>query len=127
MSAFVISDKTMHRCVSAFSENKASEDCDEIGRNLFKMNNDAVESRYQDRHPDTFYDPEKYRYRVMFPDKLNQVKALHCLRYQCSEGDVPECDLYKELESKIREIESRIVHSLPEYEALPWDFEEVTA
>jgi hypothetical protein len=46
---------------------------------------------------------------------------MHCLRYQCSEGDVPKKSLYRWLSRAIHHYESKIVSELQEYEDAKWD------
>ena len=54
-------------------------------------------------------------------DKIQLVKALQCLHYQCSEGNVPETKGYKELENVIREVVMSIIYSMPEYDQAEWE------
>ncbi len=107
MSAFLVSDRCMHRCVSLITnylqtgggatfggETAVShEGMDRIGRQLYAMNARAVNHRYNedDKPPGYAYSP----FHENDPDIVKH-KALRCLLYQCSEGDVPESDLFKE-------------------------------
>lgn len=50
-----------------------------------------------------------------------RIKAIHCLGYQCCEGDVPQRDLYKALDLVGKEISDLIVKALPEYGDEPWN------
>jgi hypothetical protein len=45
---------------------------------------------------------------------VEQFKAIHCLLYQCSEGNVPNSPVYDELNRVANELAQRIVQDLPE-------------
>ena len=158
MSAFVIDDKTMARCVRticaygqcgpivrggfACIDTRADDAMTRIGRKLFAMNIVAVEERYPDCRSDksgmpgpcdedgnstamavaaAFTLPAGTRRAPMRLAALcDGYKALRCLRYQCSEGDIPMTDLFAELERAMGEIAEEIVQGLPEYEAASW-------
>ena len=111
-----------------------------IGRLLFTMNIEAVYQRY----PDTQDAPENmpgpigddgrstalsmaanYRYTFRLADAgahslVQGYKSLTCPRYQCSEGDVPESDLFKALNDAIGEVAGAYIESRPEYETAAW-------
>lgn len=114
-----------------------------IGRRLFALNIVACEERYPDckRNPDSlpgpcdtegrstaletaasfFVNAPRFRPVPMSQEPLVAgYKAMTCLRYQCSEGNVPDTALFKELARAIGEIACAIVEALPEYEAAPW-------
>ena len=44
-------------------------------------------------------------------------RALH---YQCSEGNVPEHELYKRLEKAVNHLRYEIISNLPEYREAQW-------
>jgi hypothetical protein len=141
MSAFIVSDETMHRVVQAMDLYAPSPDYltkdDEantmVGRMLFSMNNDAIRERYQDRYPDMFCDPQDYVYQPVEATTGELYRAVACFTYQCAEGSVPESELYKLVEMVERQLAGVItsdpVHSLTRSENamrmtenLPWDF-----
>lgn len=129
MSAYVVSENTMHRVVRAIEKNRqwfagvpvssaTTRSADAIGAALFAMNIDAVRQRYpRDPEPESF----AYRYENHVNSAVVEFKAIQCLLYQCSEGNVPETPLYRELESVALTVASKIIHSLPEYDAADWD------
>jgi hypothetical protein len=149
MSAFVVDTGTMNRCVRTLCAKgrygqvirnfagiatDAPNAATEIGRRLFTLNIEAVTQRYPDCEdkpedlPGTdgcaSY-PATYRYRgSRIPPTSREmvagIKALQCLRYQCSEGNVPETPLYREMVTTIGELCENIVETMPEYEAAPW-------
>ena len=51
---------------------------------------------------------------------MEQFKAIHCLLYQCCEGNVPNSPLYDELNHAAGELAHRIVQDLPEYDKASW-------
>jgi len=127
----------MQRCVSAMQKpNLACEDADQLGRDLYELNRQAVQCRYPQDAPDEVPGaviPDGWKWRVTsvlhnghgIPEDrataCDWLKALHCLSYQCSEGDVPESPLYQQIDRRIRQIEAHLACSLPEYDAAPWD------
>src|SRR5258708_25803522 len=128
MSAFIVSDGTMDLVVSAIlkvHERGAWEGIltasptagDEIGAKLYAMNHEAVRQRYDEREPFEPYSWQPAGYR----QPVRWYKAIQCLRYQCSEGDVPETPLYAALTDLERHIAGNIVAQMPADEAAPWD------
>ena len=107
-----------------------------IGRLLFTLNVEAVTQRYVDGREDDMdlpgptdcrSFPESYSYVVRhrpFVERQTRLvagyKALRCLLYQCSEGDVPKTPLFKELQAAAAEVAHEIVSSLPQYEEAAW-------
>jgi hypothetical protein len=51
---------------------------------------------------------------------VEQFKAIYCLLYQCSEGDVTKSPLYDELNHAAAELAQRIVQDLPDYDKASW-------
>jgi len=132
MSAFIVSPETMQRCVSALHHrHDPCAQADQLGRELFKLNAQAVAHRYG--KCDEIPEESDWTWRVDCPslyydcpDDLgiacDQLKALHCLRYQLTEGDeVPATSLYGQIKRRIQELEGHIVTRLPEYKAAAWD------
>ena len=144
MSAFVIDTNTMDRCVrtimgngryGTFCNTFGTGSAEWIGRQLFEMNIEAVMQRYPDCRdtPDnmpgwqgcetmaeTYQAPRLASGRLMRPALCDGYKALTCLRYQCSEGNVTETVLYKKLCECIADVANEIVTGLPEYDAAVW-------
>jgi hypothetical protein len=102
MSAFIVSTKTMQRAVTAlvhvhdFSPKQA----DALGARLWRLNADAIRQRYPDckemledaaqtdrQAPSFFWRASRPRTRDA---QCVVLKALFCLGYQCSEGDIDE-------------------------------------
>jgi hypothetical protein len=108
----------MHRAVSAMLGDRldSSEAADDLGRRLYALNQDALRQRYGG----AVLTPA-YRYRATTATRIQQLKALHCLIYQCAEGDVPETVLFAEMQARAAALEHAIIHELPEYQAAEWD------
>lgn len=129
MSAFIVSDETMHRVVNVILSNTTSfgniwtEDKDagtRIGQLLFKLNALAVNDRYNEaeKAPDYHF---REGYLLIQCDLVSAYKSLQCLLYQCAEGDIPEMKLFKELENLSHRLAHKIVSDLPAYSAADWD------
>ena len=117
MSAFMVSARTMHRAVHALMPHDAPcVACDEMGQKLYQLNSQAILARYG--RPG---DVPDYRYAVVFPPVIQQLKSLQCLIYQCSEGKVPESALYQLMLKRKGELASEIISNLPEYDQADWD------
>lgn len=145
MSSFIVSDRTINDIVGlidnpfsygylkdelrnltdkyGYTLNREITDTtmDEIAADLMRMNLEAVNTRYgdsggvkQDRAQLKYaYDPYSNIYQ--------QLKSMHCLRYQASEGDVPNTATYKFLSDMIHITERYIIDNLPQYKNAGWD------
>lgn len=128
MSAFIVSTETMNCVVSSFAPadnwrgrpQKTAEELNRLGSQLMKLNADAVSQRY--REPVDVMTAAKFRYRDKLYSKHQQLKSLHCLIYQCAEGDVPGRKLFKLLKERANELATEIATATPEYNAGKWDF-----
>ena len=129
MSAFIVTNKTMNLVVDGLAY--AAEHCwsdrywgmdlkidrEKVGNFLFKMNTDAVNQRYNE-------DTEAPQFKYLWlgtVDPIKSYKALQCLIYQCSEGDVPERVAFKELKQLEHALADCIISALPAYEKASWD------
>ena len=129
MSAFIVSKPTMDLAVMAIVKSDNHElgrfggvfNTTLLGRRLFEMNLEAVTQRYPDDTKDTVPGPcdisdihDRYVFSepgadadagwIIDPGEDPELLALQCLRYQCSEGDVP--DTWPEYEQIDRIIEA---------------------
>jgi hypothetical protein len=103
---------------------------DDYGRQLWDMNCDGVNVRYG-YTGENGATHEVFAWHCTFPKtglkddirawRIEHVKSLQCLIYQCSEGDIDQRPLYKALRKKEHETLAEIVRSLPEYDAAEWD------
>ena len=117
MSAFIVTDKCIHAIVTmlinapifarSLTDRGIRIEPTALCTALYKMNVDAVNARYPN-HPQEAL--EKLRFVSYHVNASQQAKYLSCFIYQCSEGSVPECALYKALE----EVENTIEAITPE-------------
>jgi hypothetical protein len=83
-----------------------------LGCDLRAMNIAALRARYGDRHPKEFkewgWDNPAYAF-AGFSDAspVELHKALECVIYQCSEGDIDTWPLYERCEAVARAIKAR--------------------
>jgi hypothetical protein len=127
MSAFIVDTECMDRVLAGldylkrdgFHRNFCGFDiatqAKEIGQLLFNLNAEAVNQRYNEADPAPVYKPN---YAICH--KAAAYKAMQCLHYQCSEGNVAERPEYKALEQAISSLADLIISRLPEYEKAPW-------
>ena len=85
-----------------------------IGRKLFLLNRKALHARYG--CGEHLHVPEFVFEKWADATPVEQFKAIHCLFYQCSEGDVANSPLYDELNHAAGELAQRIVQDLPDYD-----------
>ena len=136
MSAFIVSEKCMtdiiynlywdHEFKKWYSTLKNNgynecEDFDRLYQELYIMNRNAVIQRYDEKEDSDYIKlPDVVNWNDGQLDKYQALKSMHCLRYQCSEGNVPETKLYKLLDEIIHDWESYIINRMPEYEKARW-------
>jgi hypothetical protein len=131
MSAFIVSENTLHRIITYLRDSRESaiyvvneqnftlatdEGCTAFGQALLNLNTLAVNQRYREN-----VTPLAYKFRPVPCESVQAFKSLDCLRYQCSEGDVPASLLYKALTEIHYVIANHIVSALPAYDAAKWD------
>lgn len=136
MSAFIVEDSCINKIITFFNHNRdlcwvfhnrgydpgQTEDLDRLASDLYLMNCDAVDQRYSKGTTagDTAAEPA---FEFKFDHAADSVaiyKALSCLIYQCSEGNVPERPLYGLLERMQRALAHKIISGLPGYNAAAW-------
>lgn len=138
MSAYIVGDKTINRIVDRLvfevSNNSFSHNLDEklselgydpadntfpekLSQDMHALNVNAVNQRYdeENRVPPLTYVQSN-------PASLIQtLKSLNCWVYQCTEGDVPESNLYKFFADVFQKhLLKRIVYDMPEYDRAEW-------
>ena len=110
MSAFFVSRQTIHDAVTAwvqaYPQPRSQSILDSIGRILWSMNAEGMRQRYPsivgtDEDRDNSGDALAYMYvRPKNLSAAQMAKSVHCLRYQCCEGSIPEMsDTYDLLNS----------------------------
>lgn len=143
MSAFIVEDKTINRIVTwveanarnlrgTLSEFKIGEierdkhgfilgaklsesDLQKMANSFLAMNKLAVDDRYRGNNL-----VMAFRFRREHAQEMQVLKSMQCLRYQCSEGNVPEQPAFKFLERLIDVLMDEIISGLPEYEKAYW-------
>lgn len=134
MSAFIVEDTTIDKVVTFLRDDSDSEwarrelaedfkldiagtpeDAQLLGAALVAMNTRAVNARYRENEVAT-----AYRYCPATAPTIVALKAMRCLVYQCSEGDVPATPLYKFLDDFSKQVALRLVSRMPAYDAAPW-------
>jgi hypothetical protein len=132
MSAFIVDSKTIDRIVSFLLDNVREFNGisisannavtweqgigTQIGQMLYRLNTCAVNQRYTENDPGP-------RYHFKPVGKLSDIqayKSISCFLYQCSEGDVPERPVFKELSELHCELAHRIVRSTAPYDRAEW-------
>lgn len=126
MSSFLVSNETINRVVHFLdldccgcSKGNIGKDGDELGQQLWKLNNEATCFRY--RHPVDELPPFRWSPRANL-SLVVMLKAANCWQYQCSEGDqFQNHPLYLRVDKQIEVIQSVIISRLKEYDDAPWD------
>jgi len=92
-----------------------------LGHEMFQLNIRAVDARYGEGEAVKFRKLD-YCFEHTEAVPLEQVlKSLNCWLYQCSEGDIPQTELYKLFDTDVRlYLMSEILTQLPEYEKAYW-------
>lgn len=137
MSSFIVGDELINKVVAGlyhlvmfgngahtpryYNKNTATpqteEEKRELAQKLYEMNVKAVNQRYG-----TNEKADDFTYKTEYPPEPVQLyKFIQCLHYQCSEGDVPEKQLYKDLEDIANFLARYIVSKLEAYENARWD------
>jgi len=135
MSAFIVSDDCIRHIIYNLFWNhdfknrytildrhniKSVEDFDKLAVDFYKMNVEAVKQRYNEK--DGFFGiPEKINWDGGELNEFQGLKSMECLLYQCTEGNVPETELYAFLKELIELWKGYIISKMPEYEKAEWD------
>ena len=93
-------------------------DWKKFGQALLDMNYEAVNQRYNEKEK-----ASKFKLKSTDFDIYQKIKNLHCLHYQCMEGNIPETNLFKFIEELDYIIESSIISSNQLYEKAKWGTE----
>ena len=131
MSAFVISQAAMDRCVGAIlykdgvygcpvgtfcGQAAAAWEPTKLGRLLYELNTAAVAQRYNEPAQDmSAYVFQPYNVGSL----VTGIKALESLLYQCSEGSITETEGYQELQRALGLLCRSVVRNSPAYEKAP--------
>ena len=132
MSAFFVSQECMQRVVAGvdhvsdkwfgdyqiqgFGVVNGSASLSKLGTALYEMNDEALSVRYNAEPMFVV----AFEYKPINVNLCSSLKAMECLSYQCSEGKVPETDLFRGLDKVKGDLASVIVNELPEYKQAEW-------
>jgi len=130
MSAFLVTEKTLYNCMKAITKAQYSalyKDIDGSQKKfkiifmaLNSLNSLALKVRYNEE-PSPGYKFCSIKYTEASSCKIQLLKSLQCLIYQCSEGSVIKTGLYKKLLEVKSDLQDLIIRDLPEYEKAVWD------
>jgi hypothetical protein len=99
------------------------ESATEIGRNLWKLNFDGVAARYAldaENLASMRKEIREYVYSPVRTSRMQRLKSLECLLYQCAEGNGPKRKLFKGLREIGRREAYRIVAETKEWRDARW-------
>lgn len=124
MSAFFVTEQTIANAVQCLKLNGIAHD--DMGRDLYRMNANALVQRYDDSIEEFEADIAAYAAPQPSQDLFQVFKSARCLLYQCSEGDVPSTCLFAELEKAADALAARLggserVQTDARYETAKWD------
>lgn len=127
MSSYIVDAKTINRIVSYIMNGwdttkhtiapfpVSDEAFQELGQKLWDMNAAAVNQRYGELN-----EAPQYHLVCDNVDEFQVLKSLQCFLYQCSEGNVPELDLYKQLRQVEMNIMRKLIDTMPQYKKAEW-------
>lgn len=131
MSAYLVNQATLQSAVEAvlIGEDTSWKDRLEfdakavtaLGRELFDLNQIALAARYGDNGEEPTFKGRAFSAVADGGDaNVQRFKSLQCLIYQCSEGDVPETDLFKRISAAGGKLAAIIVSKSPAYDKAGW-------
>lgn len=137
MSAFMVSTECMNRVITGLWQNgelrdsysllfgiKLSTRADffDLAKRLYLLNQAALMQRYDDKPNSEYIQIPKFEWNLaVMVSPISCLKAVHCLSYQCAEGNIPEEPLYKWLENVGHALADQIVSKTKEYDEAKWD------
>ena len=104
-----------------------SKSAKQIFEMLANMNIEALKQRYPKNYDDMIGVIKFMPNADIWQDRSKGLtyhwqllKSLQCYLYQCLEGNVPDCELYKEMEKLKHYLQSYIISQMPEYQGTNW-------
>lgn len=94
-----------------------------LGKDFIALNEEAYHQRYDEDVDKNNIDSYVYNH-ISDTNIYQALKSLNCLIYQCSEGDVPDMELYKTLKELSNFLKDVIVNESEEYEQAEWGLSE---
>jgi len=134
MSSFIVADSSINSIASFLYRDLDADHIkrklatlnialqDELGEEMYRLNLAAVDVRYGDYSAGAMGACSKvdYTFAPVCAGKVPVIKALACWLYQCSEGQVPETELYKIMRQYQGELAMSIIRESPEWAAAEW-------
>lgn len=130
MSAYVCDDLAISQSADFLMYSRQSHgttfyqsDAETLANDLHAMNRQAVQERYPDSDelPGPIGGGFRYTSSPLAVPMGQSLKTLECLLCQCSQGEVPSCDLYKSLERAIHGLRRRLLEiHCSEYRDAEW-------
>lgn len=133
MSAYIVNELTINRVINLiilFSKEREFTERrypllknailrpSKMGNKLYSMNVKAINSRYDNNI--NIKEIDNYSYSNIDISKHQGLKSIECFLYQCSEGNITNYDLYKELTELRSDLISNIVFTSDEYKKAEW-------
>ncbi len=139
MSAYVVNDKTINDVISFLNLKQGGSDvywsdyaltaigiyvstddaCRELAHEMFELNCNAVDQRYSKGAAAEFR-PLDFKYTFSITSIMQAYKSLSCWKYQCSEGDVPDSELFKKMTKVFDLLAHHIVQTSVAYDKAEW-------
>ena len=129
MSAFLVSEKTLYSAMQGILHCKYSKLYKDVNKPkgistvfmaLNTLNSLALKVRYNEE-PTPGYLYSGIKLSETPRNKIQCLKSLQCLIYQCSEGEVVKTGLYKKLVEVQNQLQDLIISDMPEYKQAVWD------
>ena len=124
MSAYFVEKETVDGAIGAILHSgffMSLEQATSLGRSLWLLNAVALEQRYEEQTAQDYLDTiNTYVWQPQAQDRLVLIKALDCLVYQCSEGNVPKSDLYQWASGIADKMAGPALRKTQGYYAAPW-------
>ena len=93
-----------------------SKEMNRLGDALLRMNREAVNQRYSENESVK----EAFHFDDVLVSPSQALKSLRCFLYQCSEGSVPNTELYKVMRSIADFLAMHIIEEMPQYQNAEW-------
>ena len=121
MSAFVVSERTIHIVAKAMAQAHGvwapCEEITKLGQRLLRMNETAVAGRYREERGTLW---TTYSYSPVQATREETFRAMSCLHYQCSEDATDRLKLFKQLERARNTLACEIATDVPAVQAARW-------
>lgn len=134
MSAFMVSEKCFRAALAAMiaaditidGQRTSKMDCatlDRLGQRMLAANVEALGERYgKEAAAEAYLSAVGYSLNpALKTPKVQQLKSLQCMSYQCCEGYVHETAIYRLMTEAEGGLAQDVIRDLPEYKEASWD------